>query len=77
MTAYEHAQKAQRLRTLAGNLMRRREDLATLPQNGVPAEALDCIARAEDALAIARDHVERQAGEHEREALKLEREGKG
>jgi hypothetical protein len=75
MTAYEHDQKARRLRTLAGNLMRRRNDLATLPQNGVPKEALDCIASAKDALAIARDHVEREAGEHEREALRLEREG--
>jgi hypothetical protein len=75
MTAYEHAIRARRLRVLAGNLMRRREDLATFPQNGIPAEALECIAKAKDALAIARDHVEREALEHEREALRLERKG--
>jgi hypothetical protein len=75
MTAYEHDQKARRLRILAGNLMRRRNDLADLPQNGVPREALDCIARAKDALAIARDHVEREARAHEQAALRLEREG--
>jgi hypothetical protein len=75
MTAYEHAIKGRRLRILAGNLMRRREDLNSLPQNGIPAEALECIARAKDELAIARDHVEREAREHEREALRLEREG--
>ena len=75
MTAYEHVLKASWMRTLAGNLMRRRNDLADLPQNGVPKEALDCIARAKDELAIARDHVEREAGEHEREALRLKREG--
>jgi hypothetical protein len=55
--------------------MRRRADLETLPQTAIPSDALDCIARAKDALAIARDHVEREARAHEQQALRLEREG--
>jgi hypothetical protein len=75
MTAYEYREKARRLRTMAGHLMRRRADLETLPQTAIPSDALDCIARAKDALAIARDHVEREARAHEQTALRLEREG--
>jgi hypothetical protein len=50
---------------MSGNLERIRQDIKLRPANGVPSAALDCIARALDSIMIARDHVEREAREHE------------
>jgi len=71
----KHDCRASALRRLAYLLRRAGEDCRLFQGQTIPAEAKDCIAKARDLLATARDHVELEAQGHEREALRLEREG--
>lgn len=67
-SAGEHDAAARRLRRVAGRLADAANALRLLPDTG-NVHAGDCVARAIDALRIARDHVERDAREHERAAV--------